>query len=83
MLLRLNTQFKTLHQAAFQSPTVMRQWLLQMGDAARSCGITIQYCMPLSRHLLQSIELPAVTQARASLDYGSFVAFVLTEPSWT
>eukprot|EP01113_Clastostelium_recurvatum_P009751 TRINITY_DN1473_c0_g1_i3.p1 TRINITY_DN1473_c0_g1~~TRINITY_DN1473_c0_g1_i3.p1 ORF type:complete len:308 (-),score=82.29 TRINITY_DN1473_c0_g1_i3:96-1019(-) len=31
--------------------------------------MTIQYCMPLPIHLLQSVEIQAVTQARASNDY--------------
>lgn len=39
-----------------------RTWLLQMGSAAHRAGITVQYCMPFVRHLLQSLELPAVTQ---------------------
>lgn len=46
-----------------------RRWLLQMGKAADKNGIAIQYCMSLSRHIMQSLELPAVTQARASTDY--------------
>jgi hypothetical protein len=33
------------------------------------CRLKIQYCMPYSRHLLQSVEVPAVTQVRASTDY--------------
>lgn len=39
-----------------------RLWLKQMADAASSNGLTLQYCMALPRHLLQSVELPAVTQ---------------------
>lgn len=46
-----------------------RDWLLQMGKAAEELGITIQYCMPWTRHILQSVEIPAVTQVRASDDY--------------
>ncbi|CAL1533037.1 unnamed protein product [Lymnaea stagnalis] len=46
-----------------------RQWLTQMGKAAEKYGMKIQYCMSLPRHALQSLELPAVTQARASDDY--------------
>lgn len=46
-----------------------RRWLLQMGKAAEQFGIAIQYCMSYSRHILQSLEIPAVTQARVSDDY--------------
>ena len=46
-----------------------RQWLMQMGNAARSQGLTIQYCMSWVRHLLQTVEIPAVTQVRVSGDY--------------
>ncbi|XP_048245597.1 uncharacterized protein LOC124128193 [Haliotis rufescens] len=44
-------------------------WLNQMGRGAAKNGLTIQYCMANSRHILQGITLPAVTQARASDDY--------------
>ncbi|RUS84124.1 hypothetical protein EGW08_008098, partial [Elysia chlorotica] len=46
-----------------------RRWLTQMGRAAEQFGIPIQYCMAYSRHILQSLEVPAVTQARVSDDY--------------
>ena len=46
-----------------------RDWLMQMGTAASELGISIQYCMPYTRHILQSVEIPAVTQVRASDDY--------------
>ncbi|XP_012945349.1 uncharacterized protein LOC106013638 [Aplysia californica] len=46
-----------------------RRWLEQMGRNAEKFGISIQYCMAYSRHILQSLEIPAVTQARASEDY--------------
>ena len=36
---------------------------------AATDGATIQYCMSHVRHILQSVELPAVTNARASGDY--------------
>ena len=44
--------------------TVGRNWLLQMGKAARHNSITIQYCMAYPRHVLQSLEIDAVTQVR-------------------
>ena len=51
------------------SATLGRTWLLQMGTAAANNGISIQYCMSHCRHMLASVEIPAVTQARASGDY--------------
>ena len=44
--------------------TVGRNWLLQMGKAARKNSITIQYCMDYPRHALQSLEIPVVTHVR-------------------
>jgi len=52
------------------SPTLSRQWLMQMGTGATKSNTTVQYCMSLARHVLQSIEIPAVTTFRASDDYG-------------
>ena len=46
-----------------------RRWLIQMGNGAAKYNVTIQYCMALSRHILQSLEIPQVTYARASTDY--------------
>ncbi|CAH1778788.1 unnamed protein product [Owenia fusiformis] len=46
-----------------------RTWLHQMGKAAQENGLTIQYCMSNPRHILQSLEIPVVTQARVSDDY--------------
>jgi hypothetical protein len=45
------------------------QWLKSMGAAADQVGINIQYCMSLPRHILQAVEIPRVTHARASDDY--------------
>jgi len=48
--------------ATLQSATLGRQWLLQMGAGADNAGLEgIQYCMPNTRHILQSVEIPAVT----------------------
>jgi len=52
-----------------ESATLGRKWLTQMGRAAERAGLSIQYCMSFARHLMQSVEIPAVTQARASGDY--------------
>ena len=46
------------------------RWLSDMAYAAKDLGLTIQYCMTYPRHALQSVTLPAVTQVRASADYG-------------
>ena len=46
-----------------------RKWLKAMGDAAMDLDIRIQYCMSWPRHVLQSVEIPVVTQVRASRDY--------------
>ncbi|GFO39685.1 non-lysosomal glucosylceramidase [Plakobranchus ocellatus] len=48
-----------------------RRWLIQMGLGAAKFGVAIQYCMAYSRHILQSLEVPIVTQARASDDYAT------------
>jgi hypothetical protein len=50
--------------------TLARDWLMQMGNAATHHGLNIQYCMPLPRHAMQSVEVAAVTQIRVSDDYG-------------
>jgi len=42
---------------------------MAMNNGAERVGVTIQLCMPLSLHLLQSTEMSAVTQSRASNDY--------------
>ena len=52
-----------------ESPTLARDWLMQMGRGAAKHGITIQYCMSWPRHIMQSVEIQQVTQARASEDY--------------
>ncbi|KAK7076764.1 hypothetical protein SK128_010515 [Halocaridina rubra] len=49
--------------------TLGATWLNQMGQAAEERGLNIQYCMALTRQLLHSVKLPAVTQIRVSDDY--------------
>ena len=46
-----------------------RQWLMSMAEGAEQAGITIQYCSPFPRHVLQALEISRVTQARVSYDY--------------
>ena len=50
-----------------------RQWLMSMAEGAEKAGITIQYCSAFPRHALQALEIPRVTQARASNDYASHI----------
>ena len=45
------------------------QWLTSMGAGAEKVGMNIQYCMSLPRHILQALQIPRVTHARASDDY--------------
>ena len=49
--------------------TAASDWLKAMADAADGLNVTIQYCMPLPRHMLESSKHQAVTNARASGDY--------------
>jgi hypothetical protein len=45
--------------------TLGRLWLMQMGKGADKSGISIQYCMSLTRHIMQSLEIPAVVRCIA------------------
>lgn len=56
--------------AALEDVTVGREWLLDMGKSALDNDLSVMYCMALPRMLLQSAEIPAVTQIRVSDDYG-------------
>ena len=49
--------------------TLGRQWLVQMGAGAAAADVTMQLCMSYPRHTLQSVEMPTVTQVRASDDH--------------
>eukprot|EP00546_Thalassionema_frauenfeldii_P012530 CAMPEP_0178927276 /NCGR_PEP_ID=MMETSP0786-20121207/19084_1 /TAXON_ID=186022 /ORGANISM="Thalassionema frauenfeldii, Strain CCMP 1798" /LENGTH=717 /DNA_ID=CAMNT_0020602663 /DNA_START=1642 /DNA_END=3795 /DNA_ORIENTATION=+ len=64
----LNVQTQTMN-ITLETVDTARTWLLQMGSAAKRNDITIQYCMSWPRHMLQSLEIDSVTQARASDDY--------------
>ncbi|XP_050404907.2 uncharacterized protein LOC126820819 [Patella vulgata] len=50
--------------------TAASTWLHQMNNAAVKNNISILYSDAYPRHLFQSLLLPAVTQTRASQDYG-------------
>lgn len=45
------------------------RWLTSMGEAADKVGINLHYIMAYPRHILKALEIPRVTQARASDDY--------------
>jgi hypothetical protein len=55
--------------ALYQNVTFGQDWLTHMGRAAEKHGLSIQYCMGYPRHILTSLLLNSVTQARASNDY--------------
>ncbi len=59
------------HRAAAlrRDPDAAGDWLGNMGRAAGANDMTVQYCMPLPADLLQSTQIPAVTQTRVSGDY--------------
>eukprot|EP00041_Stephanoeca_diplocostata_P022194 m.526816 g.526816 ORF g.526816 m.526816 type:complete len:797 (-) comp22006_c0_seq1:232-2622(-) len=65
----LFTEFQGLN-ATLENATLGRDWLMQMGEGARKVNAGIQYCMSYPKHVLQSVEIPAVTQFRAGDDYG-------------
>lgn len=46
-----------------------RRWMLAMDEGAVASNMSIQLCMQYSRHVLQTLEMRAVTNARASTDY--------------
>ena len=52
-----------------ESATMGRTWMLQMSRGCEKSNVTIQLCMSHVRHILQSVEMPAATNARASGDY--------------
>ena len=43
-----------------------RRWMLAMDEGAVSSNTSIQLCMQYSRHVLQTLEMRAVTNARAA-----------------
>jgi hypothetical protein len=47
------------------------QWLTSMGAAAEQVGLNLHYIMSYPRHILKALEIPRVTQARASNDYAA------------
>ena len=57
--------------ATLRSATAARDWLSQMAAGAARAGARVQYCMEMARFVMLSVQLPAVTQIRASDDYGA------------
>lgn len=52
-----------------RSATLGRQWLMQMDRGVHTHNLGLQLCMAWPRHVLQSLEMPSVTQGRGSPDY--------------
>lgn len=65
----LVTTYRTM-RVTRSNVTAASSWLAAMATAAEGLGLTIQYCMPLPRHMLESTRFHGiVTNARASGDY--------------
>ena len=47
--------------------TAARDWLLQMGAGAAEHNVTLQYCMSLPRHVLQSAGIEEQNRAKKFL----------------
>ena len=60
---------RRLARALLTNVSLGRQWLVQMGAGAAQADVSIQLCMSYPRHTLQSVEMPTVTQVRASDDH--------------
>ena len=56
--------------------TAAKDWLQQMGSAALNNNVTLQYCMSLPRHVLQSSAIASVGRLRTSGDY------ILSKDNW-
>ncbi|KAK3600158.1 hypothetical protein CHS0354_012281 [Potamilus streckersoni] len=65
----LNVEFRGV-PSLLNNVHMGRQWLMLMGAGAKATNIRIQYCMANPRHAMQALEIPVVTQARVSDDYG-------------
>ena len=70
----MNAEFNKM-DITVSNVTIGRQWLRQMGKAAQKNGLTIQYCMSPSRHILESLEIPVVTQVSTKYKYKIFSKF--------
>ena len=52
-----------------ESATMGRRWMMQMNDGCAASNVTIQLTMTHPRQILQSVEMSAATNTRASGDY--------------
>jgi hypothetical protein len=50
-------------------PGAMREWMKGQADAALAADIPVMWCMERASEMVQAVEFPAVTTARASGDY--------------
>ena len=50
-------------------PGSMRQWMKGQADAALATETPVMWCMERASEMVQAVEFPAVTTARASGDY--------------
>ena len=57
----LSTEFEDM-SATTQNAMVGKTWMNTMGAGTSMNDLPIQFCMPMPRHLLQSVEMPTVTQ---------------------
>lgn len=58
------------------------QWMGAIHDAARDRGLTVQLCMAGPAHLLDSIDRPAATTIRTSIDYHAEMSKLLFWPQF-
>jgi len=65
----LHNEFDGSIAMGTESATLGRTWLMEMNEGAVNTNVTIQMCMAYVRHLMQSVEMSEVTNARASMDY--------------
>lgn len=48
--------------ATLENITVGRTWMMGIAYGAMKNDMYLQFCMPMARHLLQSVEIPQLTQ---------------------
>ena len=78
----LYTEFIGVNKTLLRSATLGRQWLMQMDRGVHEYNLGLQLCMAWPRHVLQSLEMPSVTQGRGSPDYvrAAFPVRLLPKP---
>ena len=68
----LASLFELSHRAGEDTSTA-RQFHVQMGAAAASRGIQLQYCMPTASDIIQTVESPTARFIRLSDDYCAYI----------